>query len=154
MNKQFLTQAGFNKLQDELNDLRTNKRTEVAQRLREAVEDGELLENAEYEAAKNEQAFTEGRIQELEIILAGAKIIDGNGNGSDTVQLGSKVTIQEEGEEPEVYTVVGPAEASPSTGYISFESPLGAALMDAAKGDEIEVPAPAGSFNVKIIKVG
>src|SRR5512134_236485 len=110
----FLTKEGFQKLQDELDHLRTTKRQEVAERLHEAMEGGELIENAEYEAAKNEQAFVEGRIQELEMLLATAKIIEENGRKkSDTVQVGSKVTIKEGNLEAEMYTIVGAAEANP-----------------------------------------
>jgi len=96
MPNNFLTKEGYQKLQDELDYLRTAKRQEVANRLHEAMEGGELIENAEYEAAKNEQAFVEGRIQELEVLLATAKIIEENGKKkSDIVQIGSKVTIKE-----------------------------------------------------------
>src|SRR5512135_1048253 len=97
----FLTREGFTKLQEELEYLRTKKREEIANRLHEAMEGGELIENAEYEAAKNEQAFVEGRIKELEILLATARVI-GNGDRAEAVQIGSRVTIQEEGNEAEV----------------------------------------------------
>ncbi|MBN2148657.1 MAG: transcription elongation factor GreA [Anaerolineales bacterium] len=148
----FLTRPGYQKLQEELVYLRTIKRQEVAQRLHEAMEGGELIEDAEYEAAKNEQAFVEGRIQELEILLANARVIDEN-EKSDIVQVGSTVTICE-GENPEeVYTIVGPAEASPREGLISNESPLGRALMDHRSGDTVRVEAPGGSFTVQVIKV-
>src|SRR5512134_236641 len=110
----FLTSEGYAKLQEELEFLRTKKREEIANRLHEAMEGGELIENAEYEAAKNEQAFVEGRIQELEMLLATAKIIEENGRKkSDTVQVGSKVTIKEGNFEAEMYTIVGAAEANP-----------------------------------------
>src|SRR5512139_2787533 len=108
----FLTKQGYQKLQDELEYLRTIKRHEVAERLHEAMEGGELIEDAEYEAAKNEQAFVEGRIQELEMLLANARVIEDTGK-SEVVQVGAKVTIQEENCEPEIYTIVGPAEADP-----------------------------------------
>jgi len=148
----FLTREGHQKLQDELEYLRTRKRQEVAQRLHEAMDGGELIEDAEYEAAKNEQAFVEGRIQELEILLANARVIEEMGN-LDYVQVGAKVTIQEGDTDPEVYTIVGPAEANPRNGRISNESPLGRALMDHRAGDTIKVDAPGGSFTVKILKV-
>ena len=113
MPNNFLTKEGYQKLQDELDYLRTAKRQEVANRLHEAMEGGELIENAEYEAAKNEQAFVEGRIQELEVLLATAKIIEENGKKkSDTVQLGSKVTIKEGNYEAETFIIVGVAEAN------------------------------------------
>ncbi|RME88695.1 MAG: transcription elongation factor GreA [Anaerolineae bacterium] len=152
----FLTREGYQKLQEELEYLRTVKRQEVAERLHEAMEGGELIENAEYEAAKNEQAFVEGRIQELEVILATARIIeDGDGKKkTGIVQIGSTVTIQEEGaSKPEVYTIVGAAEANPREGKISNESPIGKALLNHRAGDEVTVDAPAGSYKVRILKV-
>jgi transcription elongation factor GreA len=147
-----LTREGYQKLQDELEYLRTQKRQEVAQRLHEAMDGGELIEDAEYEAAKNEQAFVEGRIQELEALLANARVIEETGN-LDHVQVGAKVTIQEGENDPEAYTIVGPAEANPRNGRISNESPLGKALMEHRAGDTVKVDAPAGSFSVKILKV-
>jgi len=152
MNVSFLTRQGFQKLQDELDYLRTTKRQEVAARLHEAMEGGELIEDAEYEAAKNEQAFVEGRIQELELLLANARVIEEN-KKNDVAQVGAKVTVQEDGSEPELYTIVGPAEASPREGLISNESPLGRALLGHRENDTVRVDAPAGSFKVKIIKV-
>ncbi len=151
----FLTRQGYQKLQEELEYLRTVKRQEVAQRLHEAVEgSGDLGVDldAEYEAAKNEQAFVEGRIQELENLLANAHVIEGTGK-MDVVQVGAKVTIQEDGTEPECYTIVGPAEANPREGRISNESPLGRALIDHRAGDVVRVDAPGGPFTVQIIKV-
>jgi transcription elongation factor GreA len=147
-----MTQEGFDKLQEELKYLRSVKRQEVADRLHEAMDGGELIEDAEYEAAKNEQAFVEGRIQELEILLANARVIEEN-TKKDTVQVGAKVTIQEDGQDPEEYTIVGPVEARPRNGRISNESPLGRALMDHRAGDDVEVEAPGGSFVVRILKV-
>jgi transcription elongation factor GreA len=148
----FLTRHGYQKLQEELVYLRTVKRQEVAKRLHEAMEGGELIEDAEYEAAKNEQAFVEGRIQELEILLANARVIEET-EKSDVVQVGSTVTIQEADNAPEIYTIVGPAEADPRDGRISNESPLGRALMEHRSGETVRVDAPAGSFTVRILKV-
>ena len=148
----YLTRQGFDKLQDELEYLRTVKRQEVAVRLHEAMEGGELIEDAEYEAAKNEQAFVEGRIQELEILLANARIVEESGK-REVVQVGAKVTIQQDELEPEIFTVVGPAEANPRAGRISHESPLGRALMDHRAGDKVKVDAPDGAFYVQILKV-
>ena len=151
----FLTKEGFEKLQDELEYLRTVKRQEVADRLHEAMEGGELIENAEYEAAKNEQAFVEGRIQELEMLLATARVIeDGKGRKADSVQVGSTVTIQEDGYEEETYTIVGAAEADPRDGKISNESPIGKAILGHRAGDDVQVEAPDGSYKVRIIKIG
>jgi transcription elongation factor GreA len=147
-----LTQAGYIKLQDELEYLKTVKRQEVADRLHEAMDGGELIEDAEYEAAKNEQAFVEGRIQELEILLANARIIDESGE-HEVVDIAARVTIQEDGNDPEEYVIVGPAEANPREGRISNESPLGRALLNHRAGDTVVVNAPGGSFSVHIIKV-
>jgi transcription elongation factor GreA len=152
----FLTSEGYQNLQAELETLRTVKRLEVAERLRAAMEDGGDIggvdSDAEYDAAKNEQAFLEGRIQELEIILANARVIKETGP-RDVVEVGAKVTIRENGSEQEVYKVVGRAEADPRKGRISNESPLGRALMDHRAGDEVEVKAPGGSFIVQLLKV-
>jgi transcription elongation factor GreA len=147
-----LTREGYKKLQEDLEYLRTTKRQEVADRLHEAMEGGELIEDAEYEAAKNEQAFVEGRIQELEMLLANARVIEETGK-MEVIQVGATVTIQEEGNDPEVYTIVGPAEANPRSGRISNESPLGKSLMDHRAGDKVRVDAPAGPFYVNIMKV-
>src|SRR5512139_213974 len=154
MATKFLTKEGFQKLQDELDHLKTVKRQEVADRLHEAMEGGELIENAEYEAAKNEQAFVEGRIQELEVLLATAKIIDENGRKkSDSVQIGSKVTIKEGNFDPETFTIVGAAEANPREGKISNESPIGKAILNHKVGDTVKVETPGGTYNVKILKI-
>jgi transcription elongation factor GreA len=155
MPNNFLTKEGYQKLQDELDFLRTAKRQEVANRLHEAMEGGELIENAEYEAAKNEQAFVEGRIQELEILLASAKIIEENGRKkSDVVQIGSKVTIKEGNYEAETFTIVGAAEANPREGKISNESPIGKAILTHKVGDTVKVETPGGTYNVKVLKIG
>ena len=152
MTTQFLTPEGFEKLQNELNQLKTVRRQEVARRLQDAIDEGyRLSEDPEYEAAKNEQAFIEGRILDLEQLLATARIIE-NGHG-DEVTLGSRVTIQEDGTDPEEYTIVGEAEANPREGRISNVSPFGKALLGHKAGDKVEVPAPSGSFEVKVLKV-
>lgn len=152
----FLTKEGFQKLQEELDHLRTAKRMEIAKRLHEAMEGGELIENAEYEAAKNEQAFVEGRIQELDILLATAQIIEENGKGrkTDIIQVGSKVTIKEGNFEVETFTIIGAAEANPREGKISNESPIGKAILGCKAGDTVKVETPGGIYNVKIIKIG
>ena len=151
----FLTPQGFERLQEELEHLRTVKRQEVAQRLREAMEDGGDMgvdSDAEYDAAKNDQAFVECRIQELEILLANARMIEDTGT-REKVEVGAKVTIQEDANDPEDYVVVGRAEANPREGRISNESPLGRALMDHRAGDIVRVDAPGGSFSVRVLKV-
>lgn len=149
----FLTREGYEKLQEELETLRKDKREEIANRLHEAMEGGELIDNAEYEAAKNEQAFVEGRIKELEILLATARVIEEGNHPSGTIQVGSRVTIKEEGMDPEVYTIVGAAEANPAHGKISNESPLGKSLLNHKAGERVQVEAPAGAFTVDIVKV-
>ena len=148
----FLTREGYQKLQEELDYLRSQKRQEIANRLHEAMEGGELIENAEYEAAKNEQAFVEGRIKELEILLATARVIT-EAEKAETVQVGSKVTIKIESDSPEIYTIVGAAEANPRAGRISNESPLGKSLLSKKVGDHVQVEAPGGAFSVEILKV-
>lgn len=149
----FLTQEGYSKLQEELDLLRTTRRQEIAERLHEAMEGGELIDNAEYEAAKNEQAFVEGRIKELEILLATAKIVDET-IPVDTIQVGAEVEIQEEGSKTiEQYFIVGAAEANPGKNKISYESPLGKALLNKKAGDKVVVDAPGGPFTVSVIKV-
>jgi transcription elongation factor GreA len=148
MTTNFLTKEGYQKLQDELDHLRT------AKRLHEAMEGGELIENAEYEAAKNEQAFVEGRIQELEVLLATAHMIEENGKKkSDIISIGSKVTIKEGNFEAETFTIVGVAEANPREGKISNESPIGKSILNHKVGDVVKVETPGGTYNVKIIKL-
>lgn len=149
----FLTREGYQKLQEELDNLRNFKRKEIANRLHEAMEGGELIENAEYEAAKNEQAFVEGRIKELEILLATARVVEDSAIDREVVQVGNKVTIQEEEASPEIFIIVGAAEANPAEGKISNESPIGRALMNHRVNDLVRVEAPAGSFAVRILKV-
>ncbi len=154
MSTSFLTREGFQKLQDELDYLRTTKREEIATRLHEAIEGGELLDNAELEAAKNEQAFVEGRIKELEILLATARVVDEKVARVETIQVGSKVTIQVEGQkEKQEYTMVGAAEADPIHGKISNESPIGKALLNKKEGDKVQVETPAGTLVIKVIKL-
>lgn len=154
MSVTYLTLEGYEKLEDELEYLRTVRRQEIADRLREAMEGDDLgLDpDAEFEAAKNEQAFLEGRIKELEILLASARLID-ESKKSDSVQVGCKVKIQEEGSDPEDYVIVGAAECDPREGRISNESPLGQSLMDHRVGESVIVHAPAGTFKVKILSI-
>lgn len=151
---QYLTPEGLKNLEERLKHLTEVRRAEVAERLRRALEEGgDLSENAEYEDAKNEQAFIEGEILRLEAILSTAQIIETTGN-SDQVQLGSVVTVIEKGsKEKEVYHLVGSAEANPREGKISIESPLGKALMGAKVGDQVVVNAPDGqiTFVIKAI---
>jgi len=148
----FLTPEGYQRLEQELNYLRTVRRQEVARRLREALEEGDILENAELEDARNEQAFVEGRIITLENLLRSAIIIEEKGP-HEVVGIGSHVTVVEGGGPPETYCIVGPAEADPAKGMISYESPLGRALMGRRVGDTASVQAPDGILEFKIIEI-
>lgn len=152
---QYLTPEGLTALENRLLDLKEVRRVEIAERLRYAMEEGgDLSENAEYEDAKNEQAFIEGEIQRLEEIIANAQIIEG-GSRTDIVVVGSRVTVQEKGsKETEQYMLVGSAEASPRDGKISIESPMGRALMGLKVGGKATVKAPDGDivFTVKKIE--
>lgn len=151
---QYLTPEGLRELEERLRYLKEERRPQVAERLRRALEEGgDLSENAEYEDAKNEQAFVEGEIMRLDAILSSAQLIESTGK-RDTVGLGSVVTVVEQGsKEKEVYHVVGSAEANPSEGKISFESPLGKAMMGKKVGDKVRVNAPDGeiTFIIKAI---
>ncbi len=149
----YLTPEGARKLREELEYLKTSKRAELAERLRAAIQMGDLSENADYIATKEEQGFVEGRIQELEYILRNAIIIDNTDTARDVVDVGAWVTIQEGNFPPETYHIVGPTEADPLNGRISHESPLGAALIGKRVGDEVEVQTPAGTMRVKVLKI-
>ena len=147
----YLTAEGLTKLKAELNHLITVERPRVAARIHEAKLDGDITENAEYEDAKQEQSFLEGRIATLESQLRNAQVI-GRTNG-DKVGIGSKVVIKgTDGEE--TFTIVGSAEAAPREGRISNESPVGAALMGRKKGDRVVVQAPAGPQTYTVLRVG
>ncbi len=148
----FLTPQGYQKLDQELVFLRTTRRQQVAHRLHEALEEGDILENAELEDARNEQAFVEGRILALETILGSAIIIDETGP-RETIGLGSHVTIVEGSEAPETYHIVGSVEADPIKGLISNESPLGQALMGRKVGEKANVNAPAGVLVFEIVNI-
>lgn len=150
---EFLTPEGFKKLEEELEHLTTKRRAEVAQRLHEAMEEGETEENPEYEDAKNEQAFVEGRILTIETILGNAKLIEAKGPANE-IRLGSKITITEVGTtEKEHYVLVGSAEADPQHGRISNESPMGKALLGHKLHDIITVQTPGGAMKVKIVHI-
>ncbi|MCP4425899.1 MAG: transcription elongation factor GreA [Chloroflexi bacterium] len=151
-----LTVEGLKKLTNELEHLQTVGREEVADRLHRAHEDGQdadFVDNAELEAARNAQSFLEGRIQELEEILKNYQIIDENDDPHDAVCVGDWVTVSEEGiEENERYHLVGAAEADPSEGRISNESPLGQALLGAKKGDTVKINAPNGIIEFQVVE--
>ena len=147
----YLTPEGEAKLKAELAELTGPRREELAQRLRAAIQMGDLSENADYHKAKEDQAFLEGRIQEVEGILRIAVVVEKK--HSDTVTVGSRVTVQEEGFDPETFDLVGAKEADPRNGKISNESPFGSALMDHKVGDVVEAVTPTGKTRLKILKV-
>jgi transcription elongation factor GreA len=148
----YLTPEGEAKLRAELQELKGPKREELAKRLRAAIQMGDLSENADYHKAKEDQGFLEGRIQEIEFILRNAVIIEKNAN-QDVVAIGCHVTIQEKGNPPETYHVVGVKEADPRNGKISNESPIGRAIMDHKVSDVVEVETPGGKVKFKIVKI-
>jgi transcription elongation factor GreA len=148
----FLTPEGREKLLQELEFLRTVKRAEVARNLKSAIEEGDLSENAGYAEYKREQAMLEGRIADLEAIIADAVDIETDGN-NHTVQPGVTVTIAENGYDPETYQIVGATEADPAAGRISNESPLGKALMGHAVGEVVKVSSPGGTMTFKILSI-
>ena len=150
-----LTAEGLIKLEDELNNLRTVRRQEVAERLKVAISYGDISENSEYDDAKSEQAFIEGRILELEQMINTATIIDDTANKKKgVVGLGSVVVVKdmETGEE-EVYTIVGTTEADPFENRISNESPVGAAILGQKVNTVVQVNTPVGELSYKIVKV-
>jgi len=147
----YVSADGLKKLQAELEELRTSKRNEVAERIHAAMEFGDFTENSELEQAKNDQAFLEGRIMTLEQMIKNAQIIDEN-EKHDLVEVGSHVTVEAEGRE-ENYTIVGSAEASPSEGKISNESPVGRALLGHKSGETVKLSVPAGTVEMKILAV-
>ncbi len=148
----FLTQEGYQRLEQELEYLRKVRRQEVARRLHAALAEGELIENAELEDARNEQSFVEGRILMLQRMLGGAVIIE-EGGPREVIGLGSHVTVTEGDGLRETYHIVGSAEADPTKGLISNESPLGQALMGRRVGEAAEVNAPAGVLIFKIVGI-
>lgn len=152
-----ITQAGLEKLQVELEQLSTVGREEVADRLHRAFEDGQdddFVDNAELEAARNAQSFLEGRIQEIEEILKSYQIIDANNEPHDFVRVGDWVTIVEVGyDEEEKYHLVGAAEADPTEGRISNESPLGEAMLGAKIGDIVRIKAPRGITEFRVVRI-
>ena len=149
----YLTPEGLAKLEAEHQHLRNVRRYEVAQRIQKAKEIGGTVDNAEYDEAKNEQAFVEGRILTLANMIKSAVVIPDRGLASDTVQVGSRVTVATKGGKEERYTIVGHAEADPSQGRISNESPVGKALLGKHPGQEVEAHIPAGTVKLRIVKV-
>lgn len=148
----YISRDGLERLRAELDEMLSVRRPEIAQRIHDAKEHGDLSENAEYEDAKNEQAFVEGRIAALESMIKNATLIDEHAS-TDHVGIGSTVTVAIDGE-IETFTIVGSAEASPTDGRISNESPVGRALLGRRRGDKVVVQVPAGNFTYTITEIG
>jgi transcription elongation factor GreA len=150
----FLTLEGLKKLENELDESRTVKRKEVAERIKQALAFGDISENSEYDQAKTEQAQLEERIAKLEMILRNAKLIDDEDISTDVVSIGSKVIVKDlEYDEEMEYTIVGSAEADPYEGKISNESPVGEALLGKKKDEIIEVQVPDGIIKYQILSI-
>lgn len=150
---QYLTKDGVEKIEKELQELRGPQREALARRLRDAIQMGDLSENADYHKAKEDQAFLEGRIQELEHVLRSASIVDRGTGPQLMVAVGTRVTVQEDSGEPEVYDLVGIQEADPRAGRISYDSPIGRALMDRRVGEIAEAKTPGGIIRLKILRI-
>lgn len=148
-----MTLEGKKKLEEELEDLKTNKRAEVIKRIKIARSFGDLSENSEYESAKDEQSFVEGRIKEIDTMLNHAEIIDNENVDADEVSVGKSVTFQEDDDDPETYQIVGAAEADPLNGKISNESPIAKGLVGHKKSEKVTVTTPGGEMTVTIIDV-
>ena len=154
MDKEILTQEGKDRLEEELTELKTIARKEVAQQIKEAWAMGDLSENAEYHAAKDRQGEIENRINEIEAILRNAEVIDEDSSMEGRVSLGNTVTVYDEEMEEEIsYKIVGSTEADPGKDWISNESPVGAALLGAEEGDTVTVEAPGGEFELKVLHI-
>lgn len=152
--KNLMTYAGLKKLEDELHDLKVVRRKEVAEKIKEAREQGDLSENAEYDAAKDEQRDIEARIEELEAILKNAEVVVEDEADTERINLGCKVLVYDEEFDEEVeFKIVGSTEANSLQGKISNESPLGKALIGAKVGDKVSVEAPAGMMEYKVLKI-
>jgi transcription elongation factor GreA len=147
----YLSKDGLDKLRIELDEMTSVKRPEVAQRIHDAKEHGDLSENAEYEDAKNEQAFVEGRIQTLEALIKNATLIDEH-TSNDHVQIGSTVKVSGP-DGSQTFMIVGSTEAKPTEGKISNESPVGRALLGKKKGENVTVQVPAGDIAYKIVAI-
>lgn len=151
--KVYLTPEGREELREELDELVNVRRPALAERLRKAIAQGDLSENADYKAAKEEQSFLEGRIQKIEAMLRRAEIIEET-QSSEEVSLGSHVTVVEEGRQgPETFRIVGTAEADPINGRVSHKSPMGKALLGRQIGDVVTVEAPGGTIAFRITDI-
>ena len=149
----YLTIEGDKNLREELQNLKGPAREQLSKRLRLAIQQGDLSENADYISAKEEQGFIEGRIQALESMLKNVVIIEEQKKTSDVVDIGAKITLQEEGNDPETYILVGPQEANPLKGKISFESPFGKALLKHRVGEIVNAETPQGIIRLKLLKI-
>lgn len=149
----YLTKEGKVMLETELAELKGPERTKLALRLKHAIEMGDLSENADYKAAKEDQGFLEGRIQEIEMILKNSQVVEKDDHIPGQVNIGSKVTVQEETYPEEVFHLVGGKEADPRQGKISYESPIGSALLDRKVGETVDVITPNGVLHLKILKI-
>jgi transcription elongation factor GreA len=151
---EFLTPEGRAKLEEELRHLKEVRRPQVAEMIRDAKEAGDISENAGYDEAKEQQAFLEARIRHVEDILKRAEVIRSPGNG-DVIAIGSRVTVAEDGAGPESFRIVGSAEADPTQGLISNESPLGRALLGKRPGDDAQIRTPDGDTLIfRVIEIG
>ena len=149
----YLTPEGKQRFTAELRELQTVRRHEVEEQIRRAKEFSDAVDNAEYDEAKTEQSFVEGRIQELERMLAAAKLIEEPTTKADFVRMGSHIKVVDSEGDEETYYLVGSHEADPRRGLISNESPIGRALIGKREGDEVTVVAPAGAFNLRILEI-
>jgi transcription elongation factor GreA len=149
----YLTPEGKQRFAAELHELQTVRRHQVEEQIRRAKEFADTVDNAEYDEAKTQQSFVEGRIQELERLLSTAKLIDKPTSKADYVRMGSHIRVVDSESVEETYYLVGSHEADPRRGLISNESPIGRALIGKRVGDEVTVVAPAGSFNLKILEI-
>ena len=150
-----LTEEGYSRLKEEIEYLSTTKRREVAERIKEAREFGDISENSEYDDAKNEQAQLEYRIQSLEQKLRNARVVDTEHVSTETVSIGALVTLRDTKDKKitRSYSIVGSAEADPKNGRLSNESPVGKALLGRKKGEKVTIPAPRGALEYQIVKI-
>ncbi|MFH1781023.1 MAG: transcription elongation factor GreA [Patescibacteria group bacterium] len=148
----YITEEGLNKLKEELDILKNTKRKEIANRIKEAKELGDLSENAEYQEAKEEQSFVENRVLELESIIRNVNLIKKDKKANDVV-VGSTIEVEKDGGNKFTYTIVGSSEADPTKGLISNESPIGMAFLGKKVGEETQVEAPSGAIKFKVLKI-
>ena len=149
-----ITDEGLRRLEEELEELKTIKRKEIAEKIKVALSFGDLSENSEYDEAKNEQAIIEGRIAEIENQLKNVQVLDESELSNETVHIGSKIRIREVGSsEEETYKIVGSTEADPMNGRISDESPVGKSMLGHKAGDVVEVEIPSGAVQYELVEI-